>query len=85
MHLFARNEEVNNWLADHPVILGAGALVLGLILLALGVRALVTGRATAKRGLDLEGGNAKAMGIVWAAMGALCLLFGIYKIVSGLI
>jgi uncharacterized membrane protein len=85
MHFFARNEAINNWLADNPVILGSAALVLGLILVVLGVRALVTGRATAKRGPDLQGANAKAMGIVWAAAGSLCLLFGLYKIVSGLL
>jgi hypothetical protein len=55
MPLFARNEAANNWLADHPVILGAGAIVLGLILVGLGVSALMTGRAMTKRGPDLEG------------------------------
>jgi hypothetical protein len=85
MSLFARNEEINRWHADNPVLLGAGALVLGLILLGIGIAALVTGRAPTKRGPDLEGGNAKAMGVVWVVFGSICLLFGLYKIVSGLI
>ncbi|HEY7311634.1 MAG TPA: hypothetical protein VH643_19880 [Gemmataceae bacterium] len=85
MDLFARNEAANNWLADHPAVLGAGAVVLGLILVGLGVWSLVTGQAPTKRGPDLEGGNAKAMAFVWLGFGALCLLFGFFKIVSGLI
>lgn len=85
MHFFARNEVANNWLADHPVALGLGAGVLGLILVGLGVWSLLTGRAPTKRGPDLEGGNAKAMAFVWLGFGALCLLFGFFKIVSGLL
>ncbi len=85
MYLFARNEEANAWLAEHPVVLGLGALVLGLILLGLGISALITGRAKTKRGPDLEGGNAKTMGVVWLIGGGMCLLFGVFKIVSGLL
>lgn len=85
MHLFARNEAANNWLADHPVALGVGAMLIGLILVGLGVSALRSGRAVTKRGPDLEGGQAKAMGFVWLGFGALCLLFGAFKIVSGLL
>jgi hypothetical protein len=85
MHLFAKYEAENNWLTNHPVILGCGAVVLGLILVGLGVRSLLTGQSPTKRGPDLEGGNAKAMGFVWLGFGALCLLFGCFKIVSGLL
>ena len=85
MRIFARNEEINNWLGENPLVLGAGALVLGLILVGFGVFALKTGRAPAKRGPDLTGGNAKAMAIVWLVFGVLCLLFGAFKIVSGLL
>jgi hypothetical protein len=86
MRLFAQNdnERINQWLAQHPGVLGAGALVLGLVLLALGASALLTGRAKAKRGPDLTGANARMMGIVWLVFGSLCSLFGLYKIVSGL-
>jgi hypothetical protein len=85
MHfLFARNEEANNWLSDHPIVLGAGAILLGLTLVGLGVASLLTGRAPAKRGPDLEGGNAKIMAFVWLGFGGLCLLFGAFKIVTGI-
>jgi hypothetical protein len=85
MHPFAKYEAANNWLTDHPVVLGGGAVVLGMILVGLGVWSLMTGQAPSKRGPDLEGGNAKAMGFVWLGFGALCLLFGFFKIVSGLL
>lgn len=85
MQLLARNEEINQWLAEHPLVLGAGAVVLGLVLLGLGASALLTGRAKSKRGADLTGTNAKLMGVIWAVAGAVCLLFGLFKIVSGLL
>ena len=86
MHLFAqgRNEAINKWLAEHPLVLGAGALVLGLILVGVGVSALLTGRAVTKRGRKLKGGEAKTLGFVWLGFGILCVLFGMFKIVSGL-
>ena len=81
---FARNEEINQWLSDNPLILGGGAVVLSLPFFALGVFALVTGTAPAKRGRDLKGSNAKVMAFVWLGFGALVLLFGLFKIVTGL-
>jgi hypothetical protein len=85
MYLFARNEEANQWLAENPLVLGGGSIVLGLILIGLGVYALITKRAPTKRGPDLEGGHAMAMAIVWLVVGGLFLLFGAFKIVSGLL
>ena len=46
--------------------------------------ALMTGRAVTKRGPNLEGGQAQAMALVWLGFGALCLLFGVFKMLSGL-
>lgn len=85
MIVFARNEEINRWLAEHPVILGLLALVLAIVLLAIGIVSLLTGRAPTKRGPDLEGGQAKAMAIVWLVAGGACLLFALFKIVTGLL
>jgi hypothetical protein len=85
MYFFARNEEANQWLAENPVILGGAAVVLGLILVGLGVYSLITRRAPTKRGPDLEGGQAVAMAVVWLVFGGLCLLFGAFKIVTGLL
>ena len=85
MHLFGRNDEINQWLADRPLVVGAGAVVIGLILVGLGVSALWTGRAMTKRGPDLEGGQAKVMAFVWLGFGTLCLLFGLFKVLNGLL
>src|SRR4051812_8766605 len=76
-HLFGKNEAANQWLAEHPQVLGGAALVLALILIGLGVSALTTGKAATKRGPELEGGQAKAMGVAWLVFGAACLVFGV--------
>lgn len=83
--LFARNEEINQWLGENPLVLGIGAVVIALPLLALGVFALVSGIAPAKRGKDLTGSNAKVMAFVWLGFGGLVLLFGLFKIITGLL
>lgn len=83
--LFARNEEINRWLSENPVILGLAALVFAIIFFAIGIVALITGRAPTKRGGELEGGQAKAMAIIWLVAGGACLMFAIFKIVTGLL
>jgi hypothetical protein len=84
--LFAdRNAAINQWLEDHPAVLGLGAVALGLVLLGLGIAALKTGRAPTKRGRDLEGNQARAMAFVWLTIGGLCVLFGLFKIAVGLL
>lgn len=76
------NEALNQWLAENPLVLGGGATVLGVVLLLIGINAIKTQQATTKRGGQLEGGQAVAMGWIWTGFGALCLLFGLYKLVS---
>lgn len=85
MILFARNEEINRWLEENPLVLGGIACLIGLMLVGYGVSALSTGQATSKRGYKLEGTNAKLMGYVWTGFGGLALAFGIYKIILGVI
>jgi hypothetical protein len=85
MYPFGKYEEANNWLSDHPLVLGGFAAVLGLMLVGLGVWSLLTGQAPTKKRPDLEGGNGKVMALVWLGFGVLCLLFGLFKIVSGLL
>jgi hypothetical protein len=80
MPLFADlNDDINKWLAGKPLVVAAGAGVIGLILVGLGVMALVTGKAPQKKGKDLEGGQAKAMGFVWLFFGVLAIGFGLFK------
>lgn len=83
MYLLARNEEINKWLEEHPAVLGGGAIAIGLVLLGFGVVALLTGRSTGKYGHKMQGPMAYAHGGIMAAFGALCILFGLYKMVAG--
>jgi len=85
MPSFARrwSDGPNKWLADNPRVLGAGALVLGLILVGLGVSALLTGQARTKYGGQVEGGQAKVLAIAWLGFGIVCVAFGLFKIVGG--
>jgi hypothetical protein len=84
MLLFADvNDDINKWLAGKPLVVAAGAGVIGLILVGLGVSVFVTRKAVTKKGPDLEGGQATAMGVVWLFFGVLCLGFAAYKAVAG--
>ena len=76
------NDDIDKWLAAHPIVLGLLASAIAAILIGLGVSALRTGRAPTD-GADLEGGQAKAMGVVWLVFGVAALLFGLYKISQG--
>jgi len=80
MQLWAKNEEINQWLSDHPGVLGSCAIVLSLVLLSIGIGAIVTGRASSKYGTEIKGNQARLYGFVIAGFGALCLLFGLYKV-----
>ena len=82
MYLIARNEEINQWLAENPAVLGGGALVLGFILLGFGVTALVSGKSTGKYGHKFEGPMAHLHGAVLSIFGAVCLVFGLVKLVG---
>jgi MFS family permease len=75
--LFARNEEINQWFDQNPLVLGGGAMVLALILIGVGVAALVTGQTRDKWGRKMKGMNAKVLGF-----GGLVLLFALFKIGS---
>lgn len=84
MYLLARNEEINQWLNEHPAVLDGGAIVLGGLLLAFGIKALVTGRSQGKWGYQMEGPTAYLHGAVLAGFGGLAILFGLYKMAVGL-
>lgn len=84
MFPLAQNEAINAWLDRNPVVLGLGAVAFGVIFFGLGVYALWSGHAPTKKGDDLEGGQARVTGVVWLVMGAACLVFGAFKIVTGL-
>ena len=77
MHLLARNEEINQWLKDHPAVLGGGATLLGLVILGFGVKAILSGRSTDKWGREMEGGMARLHGILLAIAGGCMVIFGL--------
>lgn len=81
--LAQRNEEINSWLGEHPVVLGLIFLVIGAVVGGWGLNELRTGVAYSKRGKELSGDTAKAMAIVRIVAGAGCILFALYKIFLG--
>ena len=85
MTLLARNEEMNKWLAENPAVLGGGAMAIGVVLLGIGIVALMTGKSTSKHGHKLEGPMAYLHGAIMAGFGALCTLFGLYKLATAVL
>jgi hypothetical protein len=85
MFLFAQNEEINQWLSEHPAVLGGGAMVIGGLLLAFGIKALLTGRSQGKWGHQMEGSMAYVHGALLAGFGGLAILFGLYKVAMGVL
>jgi hypothetical protein len=85
MTLLARNEEINRWLSENPMILGGLFLAIGLVLLAFGVSDLATGKARTKYGAQVQGGMAQFYGIIRLVAGAGCAGFGAFKLVQALL
>jgi len=81
--LAERNEEINQWLDQHPLVLGLIFLVIGLAVGGWGLHELSTGVAHSKRGKEVTGDTAKLLAIVRIVAGAGCLLFALYKILLG--
>jgi len=83
--LLARHEEINKWLAEHPLVLGGLFLVLGLALLGFGINDLVTGKSRTKWGAEIQGGMATLSGVVRVIGGMGSIVFGAYKLIEGLL
>ncbi|MFN0019145.1 MAG: hypothetical protein ACKVP0_12855 [Pirellulaceae bacterium] len=82
--LLARNEAINKWLADNPLILAAIFGVLGAALLIIGVLNLVTGQATGKWGSRHSGGMALFLGGIRVLGGIVCLGVSLYGLVKAM-
>jgi hypothetical protein len=76
--LLARNEAANQWLNDNPLVLAAIFGVLAAVLLATGIRSLLTGQATGKWGTQHEGGMALFLGGIRVLGGVICIGVAIY-------
>lgn len=81
--LAERNEEINQWLGEHPMVLGLIFLAIGAAVGGWGLHELSTGVAHDKRGNELSGNTAKALAIVRIVAGAGCILFALYKMLAG--
>ena len=82
--LFAdRNEEINQWLDQHPLVLGLCAIALGAVIGGWGLYELKSGTSYDKKGRKLEGGAGKAASIIRIVFGAAIILFGLYKMIGG--
>ncbi|WP_254507221.1 hypothetical protein [Anatilimnocola floriformis] len=81
--LLARNEEINQWLNEHPLVLGLIFLALGALLGGWGIRELMTGVAHDKYGNAMTGGMGQMLAIVRIVGGVGCIGFALYKIAFG--
>lgn len=82
--LFAdRNDEINKWLAENPLVLGLMFLLIGVVVGGWGLYELQSGVSYSKRGKALTGDTARILAIVRIVGGALCILFALYKLVVG--
>ena len=80
--VLARNEALNKWLGEHPMVLGGIFLLIGLAVGGWGVSELMAGVSYDKKGRPMEGGAGKAVSLIRVVAGAGCLIFGAYKMFS---
>lgn len=81
--LLARNEEINKWLNEHPLVLGLLFLVIGLAVGGWGLYELYTGVSYDKRGNAMTGGMGKTLSVVRVVMGVGCIGFAAYRMIFG--
>jgi hypothetical protein len=77
-----RNEAINQWLDQNPLVLGLIFVALGLLIGGWGAYELKTGVASTKRGKSLSGTQGQALSIIRIVAGVGCLLFGLYKLLA---
>lgn len=80
--LLARNEAINKWLGEHPLVLGMMFLAIGLLIGGWGAYELKTGITRDKRGQVIEGGKAKFIAILRLVIGAGFIAFAPYKMLA---
>lgn len=77
------NEAANQWLEEHPAVLGGGAIALGALLTFFGVVGLKQGTTTGKWGKEMSGGMAAITSTVRLVAGIGLIGFGIYVLIFG--
>jgi hypothetical protein len=80
--LFAqRNEEINQWLDQNPLVLGLMFIAIGVVVGGWGIYELATGVSHSKRGKVVTGNQGKILSLIRIVAGVGCILFGLYKMV----
>lgn len=77
--VLARNEAINKWLYEHPLILGLLFLAIGVAVGASGLYGLMTSTTRTKFGDEVSGGRAKFLSVIRLLAGVACVLFGLYQ------
>lgn len=81
--ILARNEAINQWLNENPLVLGFIAIGLGVLIGGWGIYELSTGVATSKWGTKFSGSTASLLSGVRILVGVGAILFGVYKMIAG--
>lgn len=76
-------DDFNQYLDENPAVLGALALVLGLMVASWGTISLITGKTRDNYGSNMEGAWVSVVAIIRIICGSAAVVFGIYKIVFG--
>lgn len=77
------DSDLNQWLGEHPAVLGGIFIAIGLAVGGYGAWELYKGVAHDKWGNQMEGGMGNAMAGLRLVAGICCVGFGIYKLVAG--
>ena len=76
--LLARNEALNKWLSDNPLIVTVIAAVLAAVLIVSGIRGIQSGKAGDKYGFQYTGGTATAINVIRIAGGIIFVFIALY-------
>jgi hypothetical protein len=81
--VLARNEAINQWLNEHPAVLGGIFVALGLLLAGYGVYEIRTGITRDKYGNQVTGSWGRMLTNIRITGGIAALGFGLYKLILG--
>ncbi|PQO36663.1 hypothetical protein [Blastopirellula marina] len=76
-------DDFNRYLDEHPMVLGAAALVLGLLVAGWGTISLITGKTRDNYGRKMEGAWVPVVALFRIFFGCAAVVFGIYKMIVG--
>lgn len=76
-------DDFNRYLDENPMVLGALALVLGLMVAGWGTVSLISGRTRDNYGRKMEGTWARVVAVIRIICGGAAIVFGIYKMLVG--